>query len=95
MPSFAKIMMDKADELRRDALDRDEISLSFGYDAFENMINNVHHGKSPAEWVPQIVQIYSDLSIFEEDEAKAITEMISLTYEIADKYNISIPRENG
>lgn len=91
MASLAKIVMDKAYARSREELDNDNFSESFGFQAFESMVNNVKHGKYPTEWIPQIAQIYSNLEGFDEGEQSAIKEMLSFTYATAAEHGYTIP----
>lgn len=95
MPSLAAMVMNKAHEKSREALNKNEFELNFGFEAFSNMVNNIHHGKSPVEWVPELSIIFSDFKGFSEDEVTAITEMLDYTYTLADEHNLPIPRENA
>lgn len=93
MVSLAKEVMDNAYQQSRKALDEDNFERHFGFQAFESMVNNIQHGKSPTEWISQIANIYSNLDGFSEEEAKAITEMLTYTYDLASHYGIPVPSQ--
>jgi hypothetical protein len=84
MAMVGKVLMDKFYTLNREAMDEDKFSASFVYNLAENRVNNLMHGRYPAEWLPiflkQMKEEQEETDNSEEKDAYA--RIIAVTEEV-------------
>lgn len=55
MATFGKELMDSFYAKERAALAKQDFELSFVWSGAESLVNSLHHGKHPSEWIPKLV----------------------------------------
>lgn len=73
MASLSYQLMTTYYDLNRKALQAESYDAAFAWSTCESSVNNIHHGRSPHEWIPQLKRMLTELAAeADTNEAKAV-----------------------
>jgi len=70
MASLSYQLMTTYDDLNRKALKDNAYDVAFAWSTCESSVNNIHHGRDPREWIPQLKRMLTELADSAETEAE-------------------------
>lgn len=100
MASIPKLLMDEFYGMEREALELEAYGRAQAFSSCESMVNNLLHGRHPAETLSQCRKIFEENSqnaeFFDGDERAAYAEAVIVVDIFAEQYDLELdPAESG